>query len=109
MTEQKKKINKGGRPAVKRKEREAKETLAQVLTEAEGDPIKVMQLMLKYGAKLNLDVTTALRMARELAPYEKPKLSSVEQKTVDVGAPIIVFQSSQDIKEVDYIEEKNDE
>lgn len=86
--------NKGGRPPTARKRAESEAAMQEIFTQADGDPILIMQLMLKNGHKLGLDIQTTLRMARELAPYEKPKLSSIEQKNVDTSPPIIVFQNS---------------
>ena len=83
---------KTGRPADKKAQRIAKVQLDALLNEADGDPILVMQLMLRHGANLNLDVNTALRIAEKLGSYVKPKLSSVEQTNMDVSAPTIVFQ-----------------
>lgn len=92
-----KKKNLGGRPPVKRMAEDAKKKMAEIFKEANGDPILIMQLMLKNGDSLHLDIPTTLRMARELAPYEKPKLASIEQKTTDVSTPVIVFQRGEDL------------
>lgn len=97
-TKTSKKKNLGGRPPVKRMAEEARNKMAEVFNEANGDPVLLMQLMLKNGAALNLDIATALRMARELAPYERPKLSSIEQRNVDTSPPVIVFQRGDEIK-----------
>lgn len=101
MSEEKKKKkpvnttgNKGGRPPTARKRAEQEDALKEIFVQADGDPILLMQLMLKNGHRLHLDVQTTLRMARELAPYEKPKLSSIEQRNIDTSPPTIIFQVS---------------
>lgn len=54
--------------------------LHQIYEEAGGDPILFQKLVLKNGHQLALDLNTALRLAKELAPYEKPRLASTEIK-----------------------------
>jgi hypothetical protein len=51
---------------------------------------------LKNGADLGLDITTGLRLARELSPYMKPKLSSIEQKTTEERSIVVNFLGSDD-------------
>lgn len=111
MTEEKKvtkKKNLGGRPPVKRMAEEARKRMAEIFNEAQGDPVLLMQLMLKHGADLNLDIATTLRLARELAPYERPKLSSIEQRNVDTTPPVIIFQRGEDMKPKLVGEKKDD-
>lgn len=96
---------KAGRPADKKAKRIAKVQLDELLNEADGDPILVMQLMLRYGANLNLDVNTSLRIAEKLGSYVKPKLSSVEQTNMDLSAPTIVFERGDVLEEAKVIED----
>lgn len=69
--------NPNGRPPKKRCN---EEKLHEVYREANGDPILLQKLILTHAADLALDLTTALKLAKELSPYEKPKLSSIETK-----------------------------
>lgn len=75
--------NPNGRPKKKPAVEFNKQVLDKIFVEAEGDPYEFMKLMLKYGADLGLDVDTGLKLAREIAPYEKPKKASIETKSTE--------------------------
>lgn len=67
-----------GRPKKPKETDFDKKVLQRIFKESDGDPYEFMKLMLKYGAELGLDVKTGMRLASEIAPYEKPKKASVE-------------------------------
>lgn len=75
--------NPNGRPKKKQEPKFDKAVLDKIFVEASGDPYEFMKLMLKYGAELGLDVDTGLKLAREIAPYEKPKKASIETKSTE--------------------------
>lgn len=50
----------------------------KIIQEADGNPTEVLKLMLKNAFDLGLDVKTTYNIAKELAPFEKAKLSSVK-------------------------------
>lgn len=87
--------NPRGRPKKdKAKEAQKMETLAAVYAEANGDPIKVMEGMLANGAVLELTVSEGLRIARDLAPYRKAKLSSVDTTVKEDKQVTVVFDNA---------------
>jgi hypothetical protein len=69
--------NYNGRPKSKKVNQDK---LNELFDSADGDPILFQKLVLQNGKHLALDLNTALKLAKELAPYEKPRLASVEQK-----------------------------
>lgn len=87
--------NPSGRPK-KDKAKEAKKaaTLAEIYAEANGDPIKVMEGMLAHGDVLELTVSEGLKIARDLAPYRKAKLSSVDTTVKEDKQVTIVFDNA---------------
>lgn len=52
--------------------------MLEIQNEADGDPHKIMELMLKNFAVLGLKPMQVLGLADKLAPYIKPKLSSID-------------------------------
>jgi len=69
--------NLNGRP---KKAKVNQDKLNEIYKEANGDPILFQKLVLQNGHDLALDLTVALKLAKELAPYEKPRLASIETK-----------------------------
>ncbi len=70
--------NRNGRPKTKKPLDQTK--LNEIYLEAAGDPIRFQELVLQNGHHLALDLNTALRLAKELAPYREAKKASVEVK-----------------------------
>lgn len=87
--------NPKGRPK-KDKTKEARKAvvLAEIYAEAGGDPIKVMEGMLARGDVLELTVAEGLRIARDLAPYRKAKLSSVDTTVKEDKNVTVVFDNA---------------
>lgn len=104
--------NKNGRPKKTKCDQNA---LNLIYEEANGDPIIFQKLVLQNGHRLGLDLTTALRLSKELAPYEKPKLSSVDTKNTEtvinymISDPTQHLEQEQPIKTVEHIEPTEDE
>ncbi len=73
--------NPKGRPKKKPEPTVDQAVLAEIIAKADGDPLMIMELFLKNADKLALSVNEILRISREIAPYKRPKLSSIEQTT----------------------------
>lgn len=68
-----------------------RQLMENIFTEADGDAVKFQFLVLKHGHKLDLDLNTAMRLAKELSVYQSPKKASVESKTEDVKTYVIQY------------------
>jgi len=79
--------NKTGRP----KRVDSTTLLNSIFVEADGDAVKFQQLVLKNAQHLELDLSTALRIARDLAVYQTPRKASVETKTDDTKTIVLRY------------------
>lgn len=83
--------NPKGRPKKKPEPTVDQAVLADIIAKADGDPLMIMELFLKNADKLALSVNEILRISREIAPYKKPKLSSIEQTTKEERSIMVQF------------------
>lgn len=98
--------NPKGRPKGTGKVKVNQDILKQVYIDANGDPIKLMELMLKNGAELGLDVQTGLKLAKELAPYNAPKKASIDHNVTKENTFILQgWGSESDMKLVEGVDD----
>ncbi len=87
--------NPKGRPPVdKTKEARKLELLEMIDTMAGGNSVIVMELMLKHASELELSVSDRIRIAKDLAPYQKGKVATVNQEAEKDKTVTILFDSS---------------
>jgi hypothetical protein len=89
--------NPKGRPKKTNKEAEAqyKQVMTDIFTQSNGNAVLFQELVLKNGATLDLDLGTALRLSKELAPYQEAKKASTKKEEADKNIPIeLVFNQA---------------
>lgn len=93
-----------GRISKKRKqEADRQKILNGLYAEANGDSMKLYELLLQNAHKLELKLNMVLKIMRDLTPYKEARKASVEMKTDAVTSFNIVYQSSETpIKVIDH-------
>ena len=101
--------NANGRPKTVKIAKDQQATLNAIFDEADGDAVKFQQLILKNGSKLNLDLSTAMKLAKELSVYQTPRKASIETKNEDVKNYVIQYSipAKEEPKVIDH--EDNDD
>lgn len=79
---------------------EKKAILSSIYDEANGNAMVLMELMLKNGAKLELDIKEGLKIAREVVGFQSSKKASIEVKSEQVSEYRIVRPDYEKISEV---------
>ena len=78
--------------------------LGELFTQADGDAVLFQTLILKHGEELKLDLSTALKLAKELAVYQSARKAPTDSKE-EKDTTIILQYGFEDIIEE---EENND-
>ena len=84
-----------GKPKLSEKkiEKERSKVLWEILREAQGDPVRIMELKLLRGAELYLNMQEVDRLCKELAPYKSSKKASTEG---DIGGTTYLINYGDD-------------
>ena len=90
---------KSGNPSGRPKKDKAKEArkaalLERIDNEAAGNSVIMMQLMLEHASVLELSVADRMRIARDLAPYQKGKVATVNKEAEKDKSITVLFDSS---------------
>lgn len=77
--------NPKGRPKKTKSEKEIAyaKLMQEIFESADGNAVKFQELVLKNGGSLDLDLGTALRLSKELAPYQESKKASIKKEEDD--------------------------
>jgi hypothetical protein len=95
--------NPAGRPKKTIKKHQQTQMLDSIFDEADGNAVKFLELVLKKGKYVGLNLTDSMRLAKELACYQSPKLSSVDTKVDETRNISIQYNQPEPLKKIDEV------